>query len=672
MDDLGLGSRVVAGGGRQRLHLLHQLALAGGGRIGLGRHDLVGAAHHGLEATGVGVELEQRLGQLRLHAQQVDQETQRADVGGEAAHGLLGRRAHGGVIVCTLARLREDGVDLVAHAHDGLASLVQAQHRQHAAHGRQLGRHGHQQLALGRIAVELVQLALDVGERGAQLLHHAAHRLAIGGTAIEVFHPRLDRPGRAALARQVDALGELVDAGAERGVGDVGVVERGVQAQQAGGDFHRQARRRHGRAVGHLGDGGVERARHVLALGMELAHRIGHQRGLFAQAGREAGLAGGGGRPRFLQRLDTAARQRDERRVVAAERFLFVVDGFLRPERERLAHGLEARRLGVVARQRAGAEEQQVLREPVGDLGLAAFGQAHLRQQARREALAVDVGRQAALRLRLEERGGHGPQARQLAAGARGEAGEQLAHLRGGRAHRATQQREHALLHAATGIGVGLERHDMRAGRSLHERRRGIGQQCALRLRVGLPEVGRVDAIRARERLHFAVLREQGERRDVLAGQAAAQEIEQGERRAFDGRRGGAVELAHLLREADHGLLAGAQHAGAFGLADHVERTGALMEQRAGLLQGRGGGAVDLRALRRGLGLADLAPQRLVRVVQGTAKLVGHPGQRAQICRHCVRYLFTQRHLQRARPDGATRKGYSTVHEGNSRWIRRS
>ncbi len=174
-----------------------------------------------------------------------------------------------------------------------------------------------------------------------------------------------------------------------------------------------------------------------------------------------------------------------------------------------------------------------------------------------------------------------------------------------------------------------------------------------------------MDAVGSRERLHFAVLREQRERRDVLAGQAAAQEIEQRERRAFDDAHDIAVELANLLRETDHGLFAGAQHACAFGLADHVERTGALMEQRACLLQRRRSGAVDLGALRRGFGLAHLAPQRLVCVVEGTAKLVGHPGQRAQICRHCVRYLFTQRHLQRAASSRCARKGYSTVHQGS-------
>ncbi len=402
---------------------------------------------------------------------------------------------------------------------------------------------------------------------------------------------------------------------------------------------------------------------------MQLAHRVGHQGGLFAQAGREAGLARRGLRPRFLQRLDAAARQRDQRRVVLAERFLFVVDRRLRAEAERLAHGHKARRLGVVAGQRAGAEEQQVLRETVGHIGLAALGQAHLGQQARGQALAVDVGRQPALRLRLEEGGGHGPQARQLAGGAGGEAGEQLAHLRGRRTHRPAQQREHALLHAATGIGVGLERHHVRASRGLDERRRGVAQRRGLR--VGLPEIGRMDAVGARERLHFAVLREQRERRHVLAGQAAAQEIEQRERRAFDGGGGVGVELAHLLHQPQDGLFAGAKHARALDLADHVERTGALMEQRACLLHRRRGGAIDLGALRRGLGLAHLAPQRLVGVVEGTAKLVGHPGQRAQVCRHCVRCLFTQRHLQRAASSRRARKGVATVRR-NRRTVSRS
>ena len=87
------------------------------------------------------------------------------------------------------------------------------------------------------------------------------------------------------------------------------------------------------------------------------------------------------------------------------------------------------------------------------------------------------------------------------------------------------------------------------------ERRGGVGQLGGLRLRVGLPEVGRMDAVGAGERLHFAVLREQRERRHVLAGQAAAQEIEQRERRAFDAssrrcRRAGAPSASGGSRPA--------------------------------------------------------------------------------------------------------------------------
>ena len=124
VDDLGLRGAVVAGRGGQRLHLLQQFAFARGGRVGLGRGGLVRATHHRLEAAGVGIELEQRLGQLRLHAQQVDEETQCADVGGQATHGLVGQRTLRGVDLDTFARLRQHGIDLVAHAHDGVAGLV--------------------------------------------------------------------------------------------------------------------------------------------------------------------------------------------------------------------------------------------------------------------------------------------------------------------------------------------------------------------------------------------------------------------------------------------------------------------------------------------------------------------------------------------------------------------
>ena len=104
-------------------------------------------------------------------------------------------------------------VDVVAHAHHGLRGLVQAQHRQHAAHRRQLRRHRDQHLALRRIAEELVDVLFDLGQRRAQFLHHAAHGLAVGDPAVQLFHPRL----RARLANGPGARRRCAAPGAARG-----------------------------------------------------------------------------------------------------------------------------------------------------------------------------------------------------------------------------------------------------------------------------------------------------------------------------------------------------------------------------------------------------------------------------------------------------------------------
>ena len=85
--------------------------------------------------AGVRVEDEQRLRHLRLHAEHVDQEAERAEVAGQAVErGRRGRRACWSTSVC------DQRVDVVAHAQHGVRGLVQAEHRQHAAHRRQLRR----------------------------------------------------------------------------------------------------------------------------------------------------------------------------------------------------------------------------------------------------------------------------------------------------------------------------------------------------------------------------------------------------------------------------------------------------------------------------------------------------------------------------------------------------
>ena len=67
----------------------------------------VAAAHHRAQRAGLGVVAEQRLGHLRLHAEHVDQEAERAEVAGEAVEQPPAAAS---------VRLGGEALDLVAHA----------------------------------------------------------------------------------------------------------------------------------------------------------------------------------------------------------------------------------------------------------------------------------------------------------------------------------------------------------------------------------------------------------------------------------------------------------------------------------------------------------------------------------------------------------------------------
>ena len=135
-------------------------------------------------------------------------------------------------------------IDLVSQVLHGLRRRVHAQHRQHAAHGLQLPRHGDQHTALRRVAEIQVNLLFNLRQRGAQFLHHAAHGLAVGDAAVQILHPALQRLWLAAFTHVVDALAKLLQTTRQVGVIEVAVFQRGVQVEHAGGHFHGQRRGR--------------------------------------------------------------------------------------------------------------------------------------------------------------------------------------------------------------------------------------------------------------------------------------------------------------------------------------------------------------------------------------------------------------------------------------------
>ena len=585
---------------------------------------LLALPHHGAQAAGLGVVAEQRLGELRLHAQHVDQEAQRTQVVGQAVEGA---GLHRTLRVDLGLRQR---VDVVAHVQHGLRGLVHAQHRQHAAHRRQLARHRDQHLALGRVAEVLVDLLLDLGQRRAQLLHHAAHGLAVADAAVQLLHPGFQRLRLGAQAQVVDAARQPLHARGQLGVVEVAVLDGGVQVQHRGGDFHRQRRRRRGCGADGLCHRGLQRRGQHVARREQALQRITDQRELLGQPGQAVQFAAGHGRPGVLGAGHALLRLGDPGGVEATQPRGFVVDARRGVQAPGPAHRFQAR--ARARRLRVGAEEQQVLRQPVGDVVQPLHRGAQLREQARRDALAVDVAGQQPVCLRLEEGRRQLPQRGQAAAAARArtvglqcpraEPGAKVAHVLVQMAVGVAHQRQHQGLHRAARVVVGGTR-----------LRRGVGRNVVPGP-VVLPQVGRMHAVGAGEQLHRAVLREQRHRRHRLAHEHAREVVEQRERGLLDGLDRAHVDDGGLGRHALHRGFAGAQHVRGRRQPDELQRTHALVDVHARRAQHRRIDGVDIGAAQR-LGFLQVAPQRLVRRLQRLAQFAMHPGQRAEVVVHC-------------------------------------
>ena len=264
------------------------------------------------------------------------------------------------------------------------------------------------------------------------------------------------------------------------------------------------------------------------------------------------------------------------------------------------------------------AEEQDVLGQAVGDLGVPRDAQAQLREQARADALGIDVGLQQPARLRFVEGGRQLPQAGQVSLRCGAEAGAQVAQPLHRRAVGAAHDRQHLGFHGRACGGVGLDRLGM-----------GLRAQL-LPFPVLAPQIGRMHAVGSCPFLQRAKLREQRQRRQTLARELAAQVVEHAEGGRLDGLDRGAGHQLGPGDEALNGTFAGAQHACRAGQPDHLQRAHALVQLRARRTQHRRVDRIDVRARDR-RGLLEVAAQRLVRGLQRAAQLVVHPGQGAQV-----------------------------------------
>ncbi len=180
--------------------MLNQVRFDGAFQRPIGRRAVATAAADRTQASAFGIEREQRLGHLRLHTQHFDEESECAQVGGQALDRAMRPR------LLRVDAAMDQEVDILAHAQHGLRSVIEAEDGQHPSHGLQLVGHGNEHRGLGRLAEELVDELLGLRERCAQLVDHAAHRLAVGHAAVQLLHPRLERLGGGTVAHARDAL----------------------------------------------------------------------------------------------------------------------------------------------------------------------------------------------------------------------------------------------------------------------------------------------------------------------------------------------------------------------------------------------------------------------------------------------------------------------------------
>ena len=374
--DLGQGHFGVSCGHRQRLRLFDQPRLnrrrCSGTRLGQCaelRCPVTTATHHRTQQAAASVESKQRFGHRRLHAEHVDQETERAEIAGQPLDGR-GIESLGG------RSCSHECIDVVAHAHHRLRRVVQPEHGEDPAHRVQLRRHRAQHVARRRLAEVGIDGLLGFGQGTAQLLHHAAHRLAVGYPPIQLLHPGLEHLGFGAALHRSHALGQAAHAVGLGRVVELGILDRGFQIKHGRGHFHGQGGRRRRAGRHRLTRHSGERLGQGVAAGEEALDGIADQLELLAQRRETVQFGAGHGRPALLGCIDALLRLNHPSRVEAAKLGREVING--RPARQApgQAHGSQARCAAAITRRLGlGTEEEQILRQALRDrtglLGIA-------------------------------------------------------------------------------------------------------------------------------------------------------------------------------------------------------------------------------------------------------------------------------------------------------------
>ena len=225
------------------------------------------AAHQWLELAQLFVVHKQFLGQRTLVTQHVNQEAHGTQT---VAQFLENPGARARLVNVVHHELLDTG----AHAQGRERGLVQPQHREHAAHLRELRWHIAQRQFVLRIAEKRIEGFFHPGQRGTQFVHHAAHGLAVTHPAIELLHPAFHGLGLATAADMPQAHRQPRTAVGHLALRRVDIFVSGFQIQHGCRHFHGHGRRRGCAAfygdIQRMGQG----LRQIAAFRVQLHHRI--------------------------------------------------------------------------------------------------------------------------------------------------------------------------------------------------------------------------------------------------------------------------------------------------------------------------------------------------------------------------------------------------------------
>ncbi len=256
---------------------------------------------------------------------------------------------------------------------------------------------------------------------------------------------------------------------------------------------------------------------------MQSHHRLGHCRKLVCRGFEPVRVPTSQGRPGLGRRRNAFSRLHQQRRVKPAELRRCVVKGLGPGKPVDLTHRNQTCGLGSGRWHRLGTVEQEVLREPINHAWLTARQRRVLRNDARRRALDVNIGRAQTVGDSLEKSRADLPKHPRFGLpGGRRQTKADIGHCPGSLCVTGTHDLQHRLV-------------DPRAhARAIGQRRHRLRQRRVDPAPLKGPKIGRMNPVPADQLQDIAVLGKQGHGRRIFPFEHALEVFRQGKAGTLD------------------------------------------------------------------------------------------------------------------------------------------